>query len=67
MFHLIVDNNYVVNRAHGRTFFKNVKKGIDLWIRIRARGKRVRVFVERVAVRNVTTWKVMRAVTKMSE
>jgi hypothetical protein len=46
----MVDNNYVVNRAHGRTFFKNVKKGIDLWFFWRGEVKRCPHLVGKVTV-----------------
>jgi hypothetical protein len=40
----MVENNYVVNRAHSRTFFKNVEKGIDLWTLFHSAVKRCAAF-----------------------
>jgi hypothetical protein len=48
----MVEKNYVVNRAHGRSFFKKMKKGIDLWGLIHGAVKRCARFSKWASMRN---------------
>jgi hypothetical protein len=49
----MVENNYVVNRAHGQTFFKTIENGIDLGFFARSAVKLCSLFSKQVTSREV--------------